>query len=90
MAFLPDNLVLIGPDGNDSGCRSWAYSSPDATGAVDDAGYFNGAARLLKQGDIIYCREIDGTTLTTAFRFYVMSVIDGVVLLSATIADALS
>lgn len=53
MAFNRLRLALIGNDGNSDAPRLWAYKTDDAAATVDTAGYFNGAAALLKIGDHI-------------------------------------
>jgi hypothetical protein len=45
-----------------NGFTLWHYSTPDAAGSVDTAGYFNPAADMLRAGDIIIANtETSGT-----------------------------
>lgn len=40
----------------------WTYTTTDAIGDVNTAGYFNSVASLLKVGDIIFCHTSTGGT----------------------------
>lgn len=42
--------------------QMWTYSTTDAIGDVNTAGYFNSAASLFKVGDIIFCHTSTGGT----------------------------
>ena len=42
--------------------QMWTYTTADAIGDVNTAGYFNSAASLLKVGDIIFCHTSTGGT----------------------------
>lgn len=42
--------------------QMWTYTTTDAIGDVNTAGYFNSAASLLKVGDIIFCYTSTGGT----------------------------
>ncbi len=42
--------------------QMWTYSTTDAIGDVNTAGYFNSAASLLKVSDIIFCYTSSGGT----------------------------
>ena len=42
--------------------QMWTYTTTDAIGDVNTAGYFNSAASLLKVGDIIFCHTSTGGT----------------------------
>lgn len=42
--------------------QMWTYTTADAIGDVNTAGYFNGAASLLKVSDIIFCYTSSGGT----------------------------
>lgn len=54
MSLSLTRLACAGNAGNSNAPRLWTYKTDDATATVDTAGYFNGAAGLLKVGDIIY------------------------------------
>ena len=64
MPFILRNLAPIGPSsarppaaaGEATGFGAfglWAYRTEDTAATVDTAGYFNGAASLLRAGDVI-------------------------------------
>ena len=42
--------------------QMWTYTTTDAIGDVNTAGYFNSAASLLKVSDIIFCYTSSGGT----------------------------
>lgn len=52
MAFALSGLYCVGPTG--AAPRIWVYSSADAIGDVNTAGYFNNASDLLSVRDIIF------------------------------------
>lgn len=53
MAFDINRLALIGNAGQSDAPRTWSYKTEDAHAAVDSAGYFNAAAKILKVCDLI-------------------------------------
>ncbi|HYD67597.1 hypothetical protein [Azospirillum sp.] len=50
MAFAPKDLSVLAYA---NGFTLWHYTTADAHGDVDTTGYFNGAADLLRTGDMI-------------------------------------
>jgi hypothetical protein len=50
MAYSSKTLSVLGYA---NGFTLWHYSTPDAAGTVDGAGYFNAAAEMLRIGDFI-------------------------------------
>lgn len=89
MAFNIDNLNPIG--GAAAGLNNvWYYTTADANAALDTASYFDGAADVLKVGDLILCNAGDNTT----FAMVVVNANDGTtvdtsdVFNTATYADA--
>ncbi|MBI1243607.1 MAG: hypothetical protein GC202_01250 [Alphaproteobacteria bacterium] len=50
MAFELKNLSVLAYA---NGFTLWHYTTPDAAANVDDAGYFNSAADMLRAGDMI-------------------------------------
>jgi hypothetical protein len=62
MAYSAANLTRIG---GSSGGDLWFYSSADAIGTVNTAGYFNDAANMLAVRDVIIV--VDTNTPTTNF-----------------------
>lgn len=58
MAYSSTGLQPIGGQGKaGTAPQMWAYTSTDAIAAVNSAGYFNGAADLLKVGDLMYIHD---------------------------------
>jgi hypothetical protein len=63
MAYLASGLNTIGGQSKaGSAPQMWSYTTPDAIADVNTAGYFNGAASLLKVSDIIFCYTSSGGT----------------------------
>lgn len=50
MAFVPRDLSVLAYA---NGFTLWHYTTADASGDVDATGYFNGAADMLRVGDMI-------------------------------------
>ena len=50
MAYLSQNLSALSYA---NGFTLWHYRTGDLASAIDDAGYFNGAAKMLRVGDFI-------------------------------------
>jgi len=59
MAFDSANLIRIG---GGSGQNLWYYSTTEAQGTIDGAGYFNNAANMLNVNDVILCITATGGT----------------------------
>lgn len=66
MAYSATGLQPIGGQGKaGTAPQMWSYTSADAIATVNNSGYFNGAADLLKVGDLMYIR--DSATPTASF-----------------------
>ena len=50
MAYKSDNLSVLAYA---NGFTLWHYTTPDAAGTVDTAGYFDDAADMLRTGDMV-------------------------------------
>ncbi len=62
MAFKSQDLSVIAYA---NGFTMWHYSSIDITSAIDNAGYFNEAASMLRIGDVIFINsDMDNVTAT--------------------------
>ncbi|MBI3504031.1 MAG: hypothetical protein HY059_04260 [Proteobacteria bacterium] len=57
MAFELRNLSVLAYA---NGFTLWHYTTPDAAVAVDNAGYFNAAADMLRAGDMILANTATG------------------------------
>lgn len=77
MAFIRKNLGLDSAGMNSDLPRRWTYTTTDATATVDTVGYFNGAADLLKVGDLVYAKTSTGGT--PSYDSYHVSANDGTV-----------
>jgi len=65
----------------------WTYRTQDAAATVDTVGYFNGAADLLRNGDLIYRATIDANGVVQTAGFHtVNSIAAGVVDVTDTLA----
>ncbi len=65
MAYDPKNLSALTYA---NGFTLWHYKTPDPAATVDSAGYFNGAASMLRVGDFIFANaDIDGTVESGVF-----------------------
>jgi len=65
MAFAPKDLSVLAYA---NGFTLWHYTTPDAAAAVDTTGYFNGAADMLRVGDMILVNtSIAGTPAAGVF-----------------------
>lgn len=77
MAFNINNLAAIGGQSSKGAAPAiWSYFTSDALTAVDGAGYFNAAAKLLQIGDIIFVvvgAAVPPATPTDAGMHVVMS-----------------
>lgn len=62
MAYSAANLTRLA---GGSGVSLWHYTSTDAIGTVNTAGYFNDAANMLNVRDVIIV--VDSNTPTTSF-----------------------
>ena len=76
MSYLAKNLTVLAYA---NGFTLWHYTTPDAATAVDDAGYFNDAADMLRAGDMIMANLETGGGTPKAGIFHVNSVAAGVV-----------
>jgi hypothetical protein len=85
MPFIAKNLQPIGGQSqNTIAPQVWTYSTLDAHATVDTSGYFNSAAALLREGDIIdvvvWATAIGaGGTVSTYGRHIVLTIASGVV-----------
>jgi hypothetical protein len=59
MAYNPKNLSALAYA---NGFTLWHYKTPDLAADVDSAGYFNGAASMLRAGDFVFANVNTGTT----------------------------
>lgn len=63
MAYSATGLNTIGGQSKaGTAPQMWSYTTADAIADVNTAGYFNGAASLLKVSDIIFCYTSSGGT----------------------------
>ena len=59
MAYSAANLSL---DSHSSNKRTFSYTSTDAIGTVNNSGYFNEAANMIRVGDIIVVHDSNTPT----------------------------
>ena len=92
MAFNTTGLNSAGAQSKAGNApQMWTYATADAIADVNTAGYFNGAASLMKAGDIVFCyTSVGGTTAMTivwvnANSGTVVDVVDG---LTVTATDS--
>jgi len=65
MAFQSKNLSVLAYA---NGFTLWHYTPQDAAANVDTAGYFNGAAEMVRVGDMILANaDTDGTPTSGIF-----------------------
>jgi len=63
MAFSSTGLNSAGAESKAGNApQMWTYTTTDAIGDVNTAGYFNSIASLVKVGDIIFCHTSTGGT----------------------------
>jgi hypothetical protein len=60
MAYSPKNLSALAYA---NGFTLWHYKTPDVAADVDNAGYFNGAASMLRAGDFVFANVNTGATI---------------------------
>jgi hypothetical protein len=60
MAYAPKDLSALAYA---NGFTLWHYKTPDPALQVDTAGYFNGAATMLRAGDFIMANTNTGGTV---------------------------
>ena len=60
MAYSPKNLSALAYA---NGFTLWHYKTPDLAGDVGSAGYFNGAASMLRVGDFVFANVNTGATI---------------------------
>lgn len=87
MAYSATGLVPIGGQSKAGNApQVWAYTTEDAAATVDTSGYFNGAASLMKVGDLIYRVTTSSGSVSTAGWHVVISNTGSVVNVSDTTA----
>ena len=59
MAYQPENLSALSYA---NGFTLWHYRTGDTSGEVDNTGYFDGAARMLRVGDFVFLNAGVGVT----------------------------
>jgi len=65
MAFQSKNLSVLAYA---NGFTLWHYTTEDAAADVDTAGYFNGAAHMVRVGDMVLANvDTDGTPASGIF-----------------------
>ena len=62
MAFSADGFNTASANKAGNAPSIHTYSTTDAIGTVNDSGYFNSIASILKVGDIIFCYTSTGGT----------------------------
>jgi hypothetical protein len=62
MAYSATGFSTIGASKAGNSPSMYAYSTSDAIGDVNTAGYFNALASLLRVGDVIFCFTSTGGT----------------------------
>jgi hypothetical protein len=62
MAYSATGFSTIGASKAGNSPSMYAYSTADAIGDVNTAGYFNALASLLRVGDVIFCFTSTGGT----------------------------
>ena len=65
MAFVSKDLSVLAYA---NGFTLWHYTTPDAATAVDASGYFNGAADILRVGDMILANAGGGAGVLVVGR----------------------
>jgi len=85
MAYAASDLIRIG---GGSGRALWSYTTADAVGTVNTAGYFNSAAAMLNVYDVIILVSSTGGTPAVSHLYVnandgsTVDVIDGVAITS--------
>jgi hypothetical protein len=82
MAYAPKNLSALAYA---NGFTLWHYKTPDLALQVDNAGYFNGAAAMLRAGDFIMANTNIGDTVQSGM--FIVKSNTGTVVDVANIAD---
>lgn len=82
MAYAPKNLSALAYA---NGFTLWHYKTPDPAQDVDTAGYFNGAAAMLRPGDFIMANTNTGGTVQSGM--FIVRSNTGAVVDTANIAD---
>tara|TARA_Y100000816_G_C25879229_1_gene458761 strand:- start:229 stop:492 length:264 start_codon:yes stop_codon:yes gene_type:complete len=59
MAYAASGLCRMGGDSNGN---IWVYTTTDAIGTVNNSGYFNSAANMLKVRDVIIVKDTNTPT----------------------------
>ena len=75
MPFVADNFQPIGGQSKAGNApQLWSYTTPDATTVVDDSGYFNAVAGILRVGDLIYRVTTSSGSVSTAGWHVVLTI----------------
>jgi hypothetical protein len=75
MAFIADNFNSIGGQSKAGNApQMFSYTTPDAATTVDDSGYFNAVASILKVGDMIMRVTTSSGAVSTAGWHVVMTI----------------
>jgi hypothetical protein len=75
MPFVADNFQPIGGQSKAGNApQLWSYTTTDATTVVDDSGYFNAVAGILKVGDLIYRVTTSTGSVSTAGWHVVLTI----------------
>jgi hypothetical protein len=82
MAYAPKNLSALAYA---NGFTLWHYKTTDPAQDVDNAGYFNGAAAMLRPGDFIMANTNTGGTVQSGV--FVVKSNTGTVVDTANIID---
>jgi hypothetical protein len=82
MAYAPKNLSALAYA---NGFTLWHYKTTDLPAEVDTAGYFNGAATMLRSGDFIMANTNTGGTVQSGM--FIVTSNTGTVVDIANIAD---
>jgi hypothetical protein len=82
MAYAPKNLSALAYA---NGFTLWHYKTPDQALQVDNAGYFDGAATMLRAGDFIMANTNTGGTVQSGM--FIVRSNTGTVVDIANLAD---
>lgn len=75
MAFTVDSFQAVGGQSKAGNApQMWSYTTADAAGTVDDSGYFNAVASILKVGDLILRVTTSSGSVSTTGWHVVLSV----------------
>jgi hypothetical protein len=82
MAYAPKNLSALAYA---NGFTLWHCKTPDLPAEVDTSGYFNGAATMLRTGDLIMANTNTGGTVQSGM--FIVKSNTGTVVDTANFAD---